>query len=82
LKKNYDKMSSQEGKSIPDALSDTELVEIKGRAYVTMTKQLRIQAHAAKASGLEAVMYVREGAKVSACVDNHFRVIPVPKSEC
>jgi hypothetical protein len=82
LDKNYDRVRSPEGVSIPDALTDTELVEIKGGAYVTMTRQLRIQAAAAEALRLKAVMYVREETKVSACVNKHFKVTPVPKSEC
>jgi restriction endonuclease fold toxin 7 of polymorphic toxin system len=61
--------------SIPDVLTDEILVEIKGRAYVTMSKQLRIQSEWAREHGLEAIMVVRDGARVSKCVHKHFKVL-------
>src|SRR5471032_387434 len=52
--KNKDKVSGEEGISIPDVLTADELIEIKGRAYVTMNKQLRIQSDWARKNGRKA----------------------------
>ncbi|SKA16761.1 hypothetical protein SAMN02745126_03906 [Enhydrobacter aerosaccus] len=81
LNKNTIKVTTDEGSSIPDALTDTELIEIKDRAYVTMTRQLCIQAKAAKRLGLTAVLYVRKGARVSAEVRANFIVREVSEAE-
>jgi hypothetical protein len=56
LQKNTTKVSSPEGKSIPDALTDTKSVEIKDTKSVCCDKQVRIQTDAAKASGRESVL--------------------------
>ena len=73
--KNKDKVSGEEGISIPDVLTADELIEIKGRAYVTMNKQLRIQSDWARKNGRKAIMIIRDGARVSACVRANFEVL-------
>ena len=75
LEPNKHKVYSQEGASIPDALTKELLVEIKDRAYVTMTKQLRIQAAFAKATGRKAILYIGEHSLVSECVKRNFLVL-------
>jgi hypothetical protein len=77
--KNKDKVSGEEGVSIPDVLTAGALIEIKGRAYVTMSKQLRIQSEWARKHGRKTIMIIRDGAKVSACVRANFNVLEASK---
>jgi hypothetical protein len=69
-----EKVFSLEGSSVPDALTSTELVEVKDRAYVTKTRQLTIQAAAAKASGRRAILIVGVKTKVSKWVGDNFEI--------
>ena len=46
LSKNAEKVAGAEGKSIPDARTDTQDIEVKGGDYVTDSKQMRIQREA------------------------------------
>jgi hypothetical protein len=54
-----------EGRSIPDALTDTMSVEIKDSAYVSATRQMRIQAEAAETSGRESILITGTKTKIS-----------------
>jgi hypothetical protein len=49
----------------PDALTDTTSVEIKDSAYVSATRQLRIQAEAAEISGRESILITGTKTKIS-----------------
>ena len=65
LKKNTQKVSSPEGNSIPDALTDAVSVEVKDTKSVCCSKQVRIQTDAAKASGRESVLVTGTKTKVN-----------------
>ncbi len=53
---NTQAVATPEGRAIPDALTSTVLIEIKDAAKVSLTKQLRIETGAARASGRESVL--------------------------
>lgn len=65
LTKNTQKVSTVEGNSIPDALTDSLSVEIKDAARVSATRQLRIQTEAAKAAGRQSVLVTGKNTCVS-----------------
>jgi RHS repeat-associated protein len=65
LAKNTTSVSTAEGRSIPDALNRALSVEVKDAASVSLTKQLRIQTEAARASGRESVLITGEKTCVS-----------------
>ncbi len=67
LKKNTEKVTTPEGRSIPDALTNTESIEIKDAARVSNTKQLQIQAKAARQSGRKSILITGEKTHVSGC---------------
>jgi hypothetical protein len=69
-----EKVFSPEGSSVPDALTSTELVEVKDRVYATKTRQLAIQAAAAKASGRRAILIVGMKTEVSKWVNDNFEI--------
>jgi len=75
LSKNTDKVSTTEGNSVPDALTDELSVEIKDTKKVSLTKQLRIQTQAAKKSGKQSVLVVGPNTKVSAPAKRAFDII-------
>jgi hypothetical protein len=54
------KVTTAEGNSVPDALTDTMSVEVKDVKDVSLTKQLRIQTQAAKAKGQQSVLVVTD----------------------
>jgi len=56
---------SAEGRAIPDALTDSLLVEIKDSAYVSATRQVRIEAAAAANTGRESVLVTGTSSKIS-----------------
>jgi len=56
LDKNTTKVSSGEGNSIPDVLTDNSSIEIKDTKKVCCTRQVRIQTEAAAASGRESIL--------------------------
>ena len=68
LTKNTQRVHGKEGYSIPDALTDTELIEIKDTARVVSSRQARIQSQAARAMGLRSILYVGKNTVVSARV--------------
>jgi RHS repeat-associated protein len=65
LTRNTQSVISAEGRAIPDALTDSLLVEIKDSAYVSATRQLRIEAAAAANSGRESVLVTGTNSKIS-----------------
>lgn len=65
LTKNTQSVLTAEGRSVPDALTDSLSVEIKDSAYVSRTAQVRIQTDAARASGRQSVLVTGEGTRVS-----------------
>lgn len=79
LEKNRLSVSSAEGRSIPDALTDTVSIEIKDRAKVSMTRQLRIQTEAARNSGKESVLITGQNTCVSATCYRSFDLVILRK---
>ncbi len=75
LTKNTQSVATAEGRAVPDALTDKLSVEIKDRAYVAQTRQIRIQTEAAGASGRQSVLITGENTKVSGPAENAFDVV-------
>jgi hypothetical protein len=65
LKKNTQKVTSAEGVSIPDALTDALSLEIKDTKSVALTAQLRIQTDCARAGGRQSVLVTGTHTQVS-----------------
>lgn len=65
LPKNNAKVSTSEGKAIPDALTSNKSIEIKDCISVSCTKQIRIQTGAARASGRQSVLVTGSNTRVS-----------------
>jgi RHS repeat-associated protein len=65
MKKNKRKVSSSEGNSVPDAITDSHFVDVKDTKKVSDTKQMRIQRDAAKAEGKGHMVLAGEHSKVS-----------------
>jgi hypothetical protein len=74
LPKNTQPVRSPKGASIPDVMTDTRSIEIKDRAYVSLTRQLQIQAEAAKGSSRLPVLITGERTKISEQVQKTFKV--------
>ncbi|ODS22911.1 hypothetical protein AB835_11710 [Candidatus Endobugula sertula] len=72
LKKNNKKVSTEEGNSIPDALTKNKSIEIKDCKSVSCTKQIRIQTDAAKESGRTPVLVTGKNTKVSGSTRRRF----------
>ncbi len=75
LTKNTQSVITTEGRSVPDALTDTLSVEIKDAAYVSRTSQIRIQTDAASASGRQSVLITGEETRVSGPASEAFDLI-------
>jgi uncharacterized protein RhaS with RHS repeats len=76
LDKNNSKVSTSEGNSVPDALTDSMSVEVKDVKNVSLTKQLRIQTQAAKQEGKTSVLVVTDkNEKISGPAKEAFDVI-------
>ena len=76
LPKNNKKVTTGEGNSIPDALTDRQSIEIKDTICVSCTKQVRIQTDAARKAGRESVLITGTGTRVSGPANRAFdRVI-------
>ncbi len=75
LAKNTTAVSTAEGRSIPDALTRSLSVEVKDTANVSLTRQLRIQTEAARASGRESVLITGENTCVSGACSRAFDTI-------
>jgi Restriction endonuclease fold toxin 7 len=77
LERNKTKVFSHGKSSVPDALTDKTSVEIKDRAYVSLTRQLRIQLDDAQRSGRECILVTGEHTAISkpavAALDNIVR---------
>ena len=56
LTRNTQSVLTAEGRSVPDALTDSISVEIKDSAYVYRSRQVRIQTEAARESGRQSVL--------------------------
>ena len=65
LPKNNTKVSTSEGRAIPDALTGNKSIEIKDCISVSCTKQIRIQTGAARASGRQSVLVTGSNTRVS-----------------
>jgi len=66
--KNTQKVSSQEGNSIPDINNSNQLGDIKDTQRVTNTKQIRIQRDAANQAGKQPIVVTGTNTKVSSTV--------------
>ena len=75
LPKNKATVFTGEGRSIPDALTRALSVEIKDAAEVSLTRQLRIQTEAARASGRESVLVTGENTCVSRACSRAFDTV-------
>ncbi|HEY2748150.1 MAG TPA: RHS repeat-associated core domain-containing protein, partial [Polyangia bacterium] len=75
LTKNTTAVSTAEGVAIPDALTDALSVEVKDRASVSLTQQLRIQTQAAKASGRQSVLVTGTNTDVSGPAKKAFDIV-------
>lgn len=75
LTKNSTAVSTAEGRSIPDALTKSLSVEVKDAANVNLTRQLKIQTEAARASGRESVLVTGEKTCVSGACSRAFDTI-------
>ena len=65
MSKNTQKISTAEGKSIPDALTPTHSIEIKDCIRVACTKQIRIQTDAARDSGRTPILITGENTHIT-----------------
>jgi hypothetical protein len=65
LVKNSRWVTTAEGRSMPDALTDTMSVEIKDATRVSATRQLRIQTEAADILGRESILITGTKTKIS-----------------
>jgi hypothetical protein len=75
LAKNSRWVSTAEGRSVPDALTDTTSIEIKDSAYVSGTRQIRIQTEAANSSGRESILITGTKTRISRNVWKSFNRI-------
>jgi Pretoxin HINT domain len=75
LSKNSTLVSTAEGNAIPDSLTSALSVEIKDRAYVTATKQLRVQTGAASEAGLESTLVTGTNTVISGPAQKLFDTI-------
>jgi hypothetical protein len=74
LAKNTSKVFSGEGASIPDALTNNGMYEIKNVNYQSFTKQLRIQSSAAQNMGLKNYLYVDARTQISKTLYDAFDI--------
>jgi hypothetical protein len=72
LPKNSQWVSTAEGRSMPDAMTDTASIEVKDSAYVSGTRQIRIQTEAAKISGRESILITGTKTRISRYVWKSF----------
>jgi hypothetical protein len=75
LPKNSQWVRTAEGRSKPDALTDTTSIEIKDAAYVSATRQIRIQTEAAEIAGRESILITGTKTRISAKVRELFNQI-------
>jgi hypothetical protein len=65
LPKNTEKVETSEGRSVPDALTNSQSIEIKDCISVSCTKQIRIQTEAASTSERQSVLVTGTKTRVS-----------------
>jgi hypothetical protein len=58
-------LRAAEGRSVPDALTNSISVEIKDSAYVYRSRQVRIQTEAARESGRQSVLVTGTNTEIS-----------------
>lgn len=75
LGSNSQRVSTSEGYSVPDALTDTLSVEIKDTQSVSATQQIRIQTDAVAESGRQSVLVTGTNTRVSRQAQERFDVI-------
>lgn len=75
LDKNTSRVSTSEGRSIPDAMDDGAFYEIKDTKSASNTRQMRIQREAAAAEGKEHVVVTGTNTKVSGPLEEASTVI-------
>lgn len=75
LEKNKSVVSTAEGRSIPDGLTDDLSIEIKDVESVSLTRQLRIQTEAARAAGRQSVLVTGERTRISEAASRAFDTI-------
>jgi RHS repeat-associated protein len=75
LVKNTEKVSTAEGKAIPDALTGQSSIEVKDTQVVNRTKQIRIQTQAAQAEGRQSVLVTGSKTQVSGPAQESFNKI-------
>ena len=66
LPKNSQWVRTAEGRSLPDALTDIASIEIKDAAYVSGTRQIRIQTEAAEIAGRISILITGTKTRISA----------------
>ncbi|MFT6426581.1 MAG: hypothetical protein ACJAYH_001106 [Celeribacter sp.] len=72
MEKNTQKFEGPEGNTIPDAIDDTKLVEIKDAKRVTDSKQARNQHAVAKERGVESVLVTGTNTRVSPKAEDRY----------
>jgi RHS repeat-associated protein len=73
--RNTTSVATAEGRAIPDALTRTQLIEVKDAAKVTLDRQLRIETQAAAESGRQSVLITGTNTHVSEPAKKAFDVI-------
>lgn len=75
LEKNKQRVSTAEGNSVPDALTNNKSLEIKDCNVVSCTRQVRIQTDAARASARESVLITGKNTHVTKQAEEAFDTI-------
>lgn len=75
MKKNTEVVSSEKGRSIPDGMDDTKVVEVKDTKKVADTRQMQIQRDVANSTNREHVVVTGTNTKVSKPLENNSTVI-------
>jgi hypothetical protein len=72
LTKNTQSVITAEGRAVPDALTNSLSVEIKDSAYVSATRQVRIETGAAANSGQTSVLVTGTNTKITGPANDLF----------
>ena len=73
--KNTTAVVTSEGRAIPDALTKTLSVEVKDRATVSLTRQLRIQTGSASDAGLQSMLVTGQKTRIYGPAQEAFDII-------
>lgn len=73
--RNTTAVSTAEGRAIPDALTKSLSLEVKDAANVSLTRQLRIETEAARASGRQSILVTGKKTCVSGPCSRAFDTI-------